>query len=144
AASLSQGVNPALAFLLFNGRVFSPRRPLRSRRWGAVVAGPHRGLHSSQRGAIRRKGVQWMQERATSNPLVQRSGADHLLVRPGEIDFRGVLYQNGHRLIGHASERGLDVGLQDVVEIHLVVVEKTIRGYRLAVASAPCSNPRGR
>ena len=131
-----QHVDPALAFLLFDGKLFASRLAFRSRQGRLVRSGPNARGDRAQGNAVRGEGVQRMQERAASLAAVHRTGPDDLLLRPREIQLRRVLRQNHHRLLGHATPRGVDVRLQNVLETKPLVLEQTIRRRHLGIPAA--------
>ena len=86
-----QHVDPALAFLLFDGKLFASRLAFRRRQGRLVRSGPNARGDRAQGNAVRGEGVQRMQERAASLAAVHRTGPDDLLLRPREIQLRRVL-----------------------------------------------------
>ena len=129
-ARLPERVHPTTALFLFDGN----RGTLGTRqRWAVRLfrAGPRLCPDGSQRRAVRREGVQHMQQRAAPRIAVQQPGAGHLLFRPGHVDFRGVLGQQHHRLCGQPRPRRIDVRLQDVVEGRTFVGNQAVGSLRL-------------
>ena len=88
-----QHVDPALAFLLFDGKFLASRLPFRRRQGRLVGAGPNTRGDRAQGNAGRGEGVQRVQERAASLAAVHRTGPNDLLLRPREIQLRRVLHK---------------------------------------------------
>ena len=77
-----------------------------------------------------------MQEHAATGAAVERPGAFDLLLGAGQIDLGGIRDDQDDRLGGDPGAGGGDVGVEDGVEVGLVVVEEAIGGGRLGVAVA--------
>ncbi len=144
--ALPHHFDPALAFFLLD-RCVLPSQTLslsRLRNRRLIVTCPYLRTHRPQWRAVGRKSVQGMQEQSTPCPAIQGAGAPHLLVRSGQINLCRILRKNDGRLLGHAPARRLHVGLHDVVEIDLVVIEKSVGCGHLSISLASQWNARRR
>ena len=96
----------------------------------------------AQRCALGREGLHLMHQEATTQ-AIQRADALHFQLWRCHVDFGGVLHQQHRLLLSHTLSGPFDVGLENLVEGYLVVVEEPVGGLHLGSAAAGRWNAHG-
>ena len=108
----------------------------RSRQGRLVRSGPNVHGDRAQGNAVRREGVQWMQESAASLAAVHRAGPDDLLLRPREIQLRRVLRKITTGCSATRRRAASMCGWKTSSKPKPLVLEQTIRRRHLGIPAA--------
>src|SRR5262249_34830341 len=129
-AGLAIHLHPAKALLRLDGLELA----LFPRGLRLIAAGPDLGIEHAQAKSLRGEGHQIMIQKASPIFITQRPVSFDFGTR--EVELRGVLHHQGHRMLSHATDGSPAMRFQNLVFVNLVIVEETISRKCLGPAVA--------